>query len=332
MIEIKNYCLELEEAHYKFATRMFGGRRKRRNSDYIYWKFKGKRGRELPNVKLAIKGNDVIGLFAAIPCKLKIGDTIVDAQWACHLIVDKAYRGKGVASLLYEALHKECVLTLGSNPSPSAEKSMIKDGYKKLKSSDKYFIPINIGVPFRIKGYPIKFLDNIKNPFLNVYMKKNILNKFEEVDIFKLDHELIFLRNTSERISISVDTEFKNWRFTPFKDYYPGIKAYKLKNKSTYFTGYINGKTYFITDFIVENKRDFNAIIALILEIIKNTNVEVIRFFNNDKELKMGVFKPIMIKYSTPNLIIYYTLKDNIENLVRGNAFYYTMQDSDENI
>src|SRR5690606_13620494 len=120
--------------------------------------------------------------------------------------------------------------------------------------------------------------------------------------------------------------------FNSFKDYYPGIKAYKLRDKNTYFTGYFNGNTFFITDFIVEEKKDFKTIIACVLEIIKGTKTEIIRSYNNDTDLQINIFNPIFMKYSTPNSMIYYTKNEDLKNLIDGKTFYYTYQDSDENL
>lgn len=332
MIEIHNYSPAFEQAHYLFATKMFGERRKRRNPDYIYWKFRGVQGEELKSFKLALIGNKVIGQFGVIPCDLRIDDDdIVNAQWACDLMVDEDYRGKGVAALLYEAAHKERIITLGSNPSPAAEFSMLKNGYRKLKSSEAYFIPIYLGLPLKMKGYNAKFFNGLKNPFLKFYEKASILNSFEEIDIYKLHHNKLFKRSLNDMLSIHIDNEFKKWRFNSFKDYYPGVSAYKLKDRETYFTGYFNGKTYFITDCDVQEVIDYKLIIAFILKMNKKNDLELIRFMNN-KIKPFNELKLISIKYSTPNSIIYFTRNNSIIKNIEGRKFYYTYQDSDENI
>jgi|GEM_PF-2266618 GNAT superfamily N-acetyltransferase len=332
MIEIKNYCPELEQAHFEFASKMFGERRKRRNSDYIYWKFRGVQGKELKSFKLAIIENKVIGQFGVIPCTLNIDGKSINAQWACDLMVDAAYRGKGIAKMLYDAAHKERILTLGSNPSPAAQISMTSNGYKQLKSSEAYFIPIYMSIPLQMKGLHLRFLNGVKNPFLRLYRKSSIINLFEEIDIDELSHDKIFRRSAKRALNIEIDHEFKNWRFKQFKDYYPGIKAYKLRNKETYFSGYFNGRTYFITDCYVSDVVDYNLIVAFILKINEKNKLELIRFMNNDTSLVFSRLKLILIKYSTPNSIIYYTKDKTINKMMENRTFYYTYQDSDENI
>ena len=329
-ISIINYSPDLEQQHFEFATKMFGKRRKRRNPDYIYWKFKGESDQELKSFKLAVSNDKVIGQLGLIPCRLRLDNEIVNTQWACDLMVDKEFRGKGVAKLLYQAAHDQKEITLGSDPSPSAKISMIRSGYKKLSSSNKQFIPIYLGVPLKMKGIKIKSLDRVQNPFLNIYRQKKNDRKFEEVDIFKMDHDLIFHRINSNQVAIQIDHHFKKWRFNAFKDYYPGVKLYNLRETETYFSGYYHGNMYFITDIYLSNKDDFSAIINFILKLIPK-KIERIRFLNNIDENILGS-RLTTIKYRTVTSIIYYTENKMIEDKMKDKYFYYTHQDSDENV
>jgi GNAT superfamily N-acetyltransferase len=330
MIQIVNYSPEYEEQHFEFATKMFGKRRKRRNADYIYWKFRGNQSESLPGLKLAIENGEIIGQLGLIPCLLKVGNESIETQWACDLVVDKAYRGKGVASRLYDVAHKEKRITLGSNPSPSAEKSMLRSGYKKLKSSSKQFIPIYLGVPLQMKGLPHKFLKTVQNPFLGVYKQKKYKRNFESLDIFDIDHDQIFKKREEDNLSILVDESFKNWRFNKFKDYYPGIKLFRLSFTTTFFSGYYHGNIYLITDFHLEKQEHFYSIINFILSFISG-NIERIKFQNNLNSKKLGSLLTT-IEYSTKTSIIYFTEDKNLSDHIMNKSFYYTHQDSDENI
>src|SRR5690606_6549679 len=123
MIEIKPYSAEFEEAHIQFASKYWTkGRRK--NPEYIYWKFRGNPNTNLPGFILAIDDNKVVGQLGVIPSIISIEDKIYDAQWACDLMVDMDYRGKNVAKQLYDYAHNLKSITLGSNPSAAASKSM----------------------------------------------------------------------------------------------------------------------------------------------------------------------------------------------------------------
>ncbi|WP_083925453.1 GNAT family N-acetyltransferase [Psychroflexus tropicus] len=330
MIEIVNYSPTYEKQHFEFATRMFGKRRKRRNPDYIYWKFRGEPGKELPSFKLAVEKGEIIGQLGLIPCYLKVGMKSIATQWACDLMVDPAYRGKGVAKLLYESAHQQKPITLGSDPSPSAEKSMLRSGYKKLKSSTKQFIPIYLGVPLQMKGLPYKFIKSVKNPFLSVYRQTKYKREFQQLDIINENHHDLFHTKTANDLRIQVDDNFKNWRFREFKDYYPGVKLYNLSGTKTYFSGYHHGHIYFITDLELENSKDFYSIINFILSFLPE-NIDRIRFQNNIHSKKLGS-QLTTIEYSTKTSIIYYTKDNVLEKSIQKKYFYYTHQDSDENI
>jgi GNAT superfamily N-acetyltransferase len=330
MIQIVNYSPEYEEQHFEFATKMFGKRRKRRNADYIYWKFRGNQSESLPGLKLAIENGEIIGQLGLLPCLLKVGNESIETQWACDLVVDKAYRGKGVASRLYDVAHKQKRITLGSDPSPSAEKSMLRSGYKKLKSSSKQFIPIYLGVPLQMKGLPHKSLKNVQNPFLGIYNQNKYKRNFESLDIFDIDHDQIFKKREEDNLSILVDESFKNWRFNKFKDYYPGIKLFSLPTTTTFFSGYHHGNIYFITDFYLEKQEHFYSIISFILSFIPK-KIDRIRFQNNLNSKKLGSLLTT-IEYSTKTSIIYFTEDKNLSDHIMNKSFYYTHQDSDENI
>ncbi len=329
-VHIENYAPQYAESHYEFATKMFGARRKRRNSDYLYWKFSGQEGKEIENLKLAVINDNVVGQLGLIPCRINIDGKVVDSQWACDLMVDPDYRGKGIAVQLYNAAHKQKVITLGSDPSPAAEISMIRAGYKKLQSSNKQFIPINLGLPLRMKGYPVKWLDRVKNPFLSKFMKKKYRGEFDKVNTIDTDQTEVFKLDKPGQVYIERDREFKNWRFESFKDYYPGIQLYKLRGTSTYFSGYYNGNIYFITDFILEKEIHFSTIVNYIL---RNTpkNIERVRFQNNIHGEVLGS-SLTTIKNKTKTSIIYYTKDQEIDKLIKGKYFYYTHHDTDENI
>ncbi|MBZ9779425.1 GNAT family N-acetyltransferase [Psychroflexus sp. CAK8W] len=330
MIEIVNYSPKYEKQHFEFATKLFGKRRKRRNPDYIYWKFRGEFQKEMTSLKLAIEHNKVIGQVGLIPCSLKIDNSSIDAQWICDIMVDPDFRGKGVANQLYEAAHRQKPITLGSDPSPAATKSMLRAGYKKLESSSKQFIPVYLGVPLQMKGMPYKLLKSVKNPFLSVYGQKKYQNEFKELDIVKENHHELFRMKSDNDLRIYVNDRFKEWRFQRFKDYYPGVRLYNLSNTRTFFSGYYHGSIYFITDLELEEASHFYSIINFILNLIPK-KIDRIRFQNNINSSKLGS-KLTTIEYSTKTSIIYYTEDKALADLINDRYFYYTFQDSDENI
>jgi GNAT superfamily N-acetyltransferase len=330
MIEIVNYSPKYEQQHFEFATKLFGKRRKRRNSDYIYWKFRGEPNKELSSFKLALAEGEISGQVGLVPCLLKFENTFNETQWVCDIMVDPNYRGKGVAKQLYDEAHLQKPITLGSDPSPSAEKSLMRSGYKKLESSTKQFIPIYLGVPLQMKGLPYQFLKSVKNPFLSVYRQKKYKREFKQLEILNENHHELFHMQSQNDLRIQVDESFKKWRFKKFKDYYPGVKLFNLVSTKTYFSGYHHGNIYFITDLELENDKDFYAIINFILSFLPE-KIDRIRFQNNNHSKKLGSVLTT-IEYSTKTSIIYFTEDKALDKSLKGRYFYYTHQDSDENL
>ena len=142
-MEIFSFSEKWKNSHTTFAKKHFNNRRKRVNEDYISWKFGGLFPEEPISLLLAIENDNVIGQLGLVPCKVQMGAETVSAHWACDLMVDLDYRGKGVANLLYkEGLKNK--LTFGSDPSPAADKSMRKAGFEPLIAPWKFFLPLKL--------------------------------------------------------------------------------------------------------------------------------------------------------------------------------------------
>ena len=159
-LQIVPYQPDLEQAHIDFATQ-YWNKKRRFTPEYIYWKFRGTPNKELWSFLLAVVDNKVIGQLGLVPCKVKLGDHIYEAQWACDLMVDHTYRGKSVAKFLYETAHRLKPITLGSDPSPAAFKSMTKAGYRRLEGPIKFILPVSIGKTLQLKTNRFAFLNNL---------------------------------------------------------------------------------------------------------------------------------------------------------------------------
>lgn len=269
MIDIVHYSPSYETAHYQFASQ-YWSKRKRIVSEYIYWKFRGKLGKDLNSFILAIEKERVIGQLGLIPCSIKVKDKIVEAQWACDLMVDTNYRGKGIAKLLYEYAFKLKPITLGSDPSPAAATSMKRAGFVSLKGSLKFMFPMYIGEITKLKGYNSKLLDKIPNPFILILWVWKIIRgnkKFRLMNTADYIEKLNFcLQQSEESINAIYDESFVNWRFKPFKDYYTEIKVYSDEANSTYSI-YKDKSLHIITQYSANS-------IPLYLDIFSSTVLE----------------------------------------------------------
>lgn len=329
-ISIVPYSKDFEERHIEFASK-YWTKRRRKVPNYIYWKFRGAPQDKLISFILAIHNNKVIGQLGLIPCNINIGGEIYNAQWACDLMVDKDFRGKNIASLLYDYAHKLTPITLGSNPSPAATKSMKKKGYKSLRGSWKHLFAVKIGEISKLKKINSSLLDSIYNPFYPLYLLINKFSKYSFELIDKMDYEILVTSQNKNKIYVCRDQEFIKWRFSPFKEFYPGIEIMKAKKNSTFYSGYFSGSTYLITDFNIKNIFSLLQIISDIIRRFKSKGLLRVRFNNNSNLSKWLLFFGI-IKFRTQTVIIYYTDNEILNQKMMAKSFYYTYMDSDENI
>jgi len=327
MIVVRPYSKEFEEQQAAFAQK-YWTKKRRFTPEYIYWKFRGKENEILKSFILAFNEDKVIGQFGLVPTKVTIEETVYDAQWACDLMVDNEYRGKGVADALYEFAHENCLITLGSDPSPAAEKSMIKKGYISLPGPRKFIFPIKIGEIFKLKGYNSRFLNTIPNPFVLLLkcFSATAFSEIESKDFFQLKSE-----KTETKIHCSYDASFIEWRFSSFKNYYQGIQCYK-KNETTFFCGYLSGSVYYLTDYRADSVLQLLEIIGFIYQKFSNQKLERIKFLSNANNTSFILPFFGSIKFRTPTKIILFTKEHLIREKLSSKIFYYTLFDSDENI
>ncbi len=327
MVVVKHYSKEFEEQHIAFAKK-YWTKKRRLTPEYIYWKFRGKNTELLKSFILAFDGDKVVGQFGLVPSKVFIDGIIYDSQWACDLMVDHEYRGKGVADALYEFAHENGKVTLGSDPSPAAEKSMIKKGYISISGPRKFVFPIKLGEILKLKGYNYHFFNIIYNPFVL------ILKLFTSVDFQPIkSNQYIELKSkyAENKIHCIYDDEFVDWRFSAFEDYYGGIQCYQ-KNENTFFCGYFSNGIYYLTDFHAYNLFSFLSIIGFVYQNYGTKNLVRIKFVSNDESLSNKLPFLGFIRFRTLTKVILFSKEKSIREKALSNSFYYTLFDSDENI
>lgn len=328
MIEIKYYSKEFEAAHIEFAKRHWTKKR-RLTPEYLYWKFRGGEGLEMTSFILAFDGNKVIGQFGLIPCSIEIGKELYEAQWACDLMIDSEYRGKGVADKLYDFAHNSKMITLGSDPSPAAEKSMVKKGYISIHGPRKFIFPFKIGEAFKLKGINNNFINKIPNPFILLFyvFKSKNFKKITTEEYAKLCRN----NKDDDNIRAIYDEAFYEWRFSPFKSYYPGIDCYK-KDDATFFSGYYVNGLYFMRDFQASNFMSYLKIISFIYFKYRHLNIQRIKFVSMHNHINFMLPFLGFIRFSTLTKIILFTKQPKIKEQIKDKKFNYNLSDSDENI
>lgn len=331
MIEIKYYTPDLEQKHIDFASK-YWTKSRRKTPEYIYWKFRGSQGKELKSFILAIENEKVIGQLGIIPVDLKVDGEIYSSQWACDLMVEKEYRGKGVAKLLYDFAHQQKQITLGSDPSPAASKSMQAAGYKSIKSSYKFFFSSTVGDILKLKKIDYKIFNVTPNFFIYFYILYGKIRKkqFEITDKFEY-LKIKSLADNNEFASIEHNNDFLNWRYEKFQPYYDGIKTYS-NNKNSGFAGYYSDKTYYITDLKISSWITFFDIISQIIIQYRNDGLQNIRFCSNYNSHFNMLWLLGFIKFRTRGEVIFFTENIELSKKIATKTFYYTFSNSDENI
>lgn len=322
-IEIRPFSESYKEAHKAFAAK-FWKKKRRLDSKYIEWKFRiGESFNPSFLIAIDTNNNEVVGQFGIIPCTVKVGGEVFSAQWACDLMVNPDYRGMGVAQKLYSEAHKYAEITLGSNPSPKASNSMRRMGYKGVVGPFKYFFPRSLLEVISFKGIRWSWTKYVPNPF-------RLLNKIYPTDFKRIEidryarFKQIQLSNL-EAAHVAFDASFVHWRFNSFLTYYPGISTF-ANGKGSFFSGFYTNKTFYITDFDVKRKSEFFKVLSYIMQEYKD--FKLIRFFNNDDTLTNKFLFMGCLKFRTRTDIIYYS--ENKDIFIED--FYYSYQDSDENL
>ena len=334
MTLVVHYGPSFEKAHHEFACR-YWKKRKRTTAEYLYWKFRGKQKEPLNSFLLAIDNEQVVGQLGLIPCTLLFGKKKAESQWACELMVDSAYRGKGIAKLLYDCAFTLKPVTLGSDPSRAASVSMTRAGFISLRGPVKFLFPMYLGEITKLKGINSRWLDKVPNPFILVLRLWSLVkgNKpFREIgtaDYFEGLRESA--RETDQWICVDHENGFADWRFKSFKDYYNGIEPYSNESGSM-FSLYRHPNTYIVTEY---SAKDTFALIDVLGEIVSEARKHQARkiklLVHSSKEIRLLSLLGF-IRFRTRTEIIFHCTDPDLKELMLNKPFYYTYMDSDENI
>lgn len=336
-ILIVNYGLQWENSHIEFAKTFFHGRRKRINPDYIYWKFRGVPGEELRSFLLAVEGEKVVGQLGLVPAQIKLNNTVYDIQWACDLMVDDAYRGKGIADKLYkEAVSRK--ITFGSDPSPAASISMKRFGFKEMMGPVKLFFPLRLSAIFEKKlKWATKYFGSFYNPFLLFYWLvgfKRIFNHLmkNEISTYSEISDSIKVLEEKNSVYIKRDEDFYNWRLRKFKDYQKDGKLI-FKENSFLLTLRNSGMITFIGDLRYKNIKDAKKCIQTAIYFASINKSKELKLMTNDSSLVNFLKSWGFLAFRTPTSIIYYSDNEKFNQEISSLRFFeYTFIDSDENI
>jgi len=320
-IHIIDYAIKYEEAHANFASKFYPQKR-RRIPEYIYWKFRSKQIDKCESFILAVKEDKVVGQLGLLPVVLKIGEDSFEAQWFCDLMLDPTLRGHGIAAMLFEFAFKKGKVSIGSDPSPSAYKSMLRNGFKELKAQERIVIPISIADTCKIFFNKRFSLLNFKNPFLSAnsfFTKHNHHEITYGVDPINL--------NCGDEPHILHDRLFNLWRYSGFIDFYKRPETMYFKETGEFLSFYIVNRQIYIAEHSVYSGSTWRKVISHLYKYGISKELFAIRLLaTRDEFRKLMRFGAIM--RHKPTVILY----RDCPMLDHHDYFHYTYLDSDQGI
>jgi GNAT superfamily N-acetyltransferase len=321
--------------HWAFAEKMWPDKLRRRNEAYNRWKFKGPDHGDVNGLLLAVVDGKVVGQLGLIPDRLWVDGKIYDAQWACDLMVDDDYRQMGLGSMLFAVAMDRGLVTLGSQPSPLAEITMSRIGFKPLIGPAKMFLPLDISVliGWKLRGTLkslVPFISKMIQPINNFRIKALVRRKSGDTRFGGLQDVaplVIQQQSTQKEPHILHDKEFLTWRYA--EPYKPSIKTI-LGPEGGYAICEATSQYFYVYDWHAANKEQALALFPSIIHQAKESiSKNILVFANSHLEKKLlkqqGFFqlgkKPANIIYHSDDAIL-----EGYKNI------HYCIYDSDGNL
>ena len=322
------------ESHRRFAEKMWPNKLRRRDEAYNRWKFRGPQHGDVNGLLLAVVDGQVVGQLGLIPVKLWVNGEIYDAQWACDLMVDPGVRKMGLGSMLFAVAMARGWVTLGSEPSPLADITMTRIGFKPLVGPHKMVLPLDVRVLMgwilkeRFKGL-IPILSKILQPINRLRINTLVKKPIRDVHYAGWEDVLPLVAEQQSKLSkphILHDKAYLAWRYNvPFD---ADIHTFQSSNGS-YAICEGAGRDYYVYDWHTVNRSECIRLFTKILgEAIQAGCQNILAFANDDLERKR-LMKVGFLKMRTPIRVIYHSVEPILD---RFEKFHYCIYDSDGNL
>ena len=236
---------------------------------------------------IAVSDGKTVGHFGAIPVKLKVASSRINAAWAVDFVILPDYRRKGLGMSLVEEAnrHFDAFLAIGGTHMSSS--LFVKMGWVFLGRAPYYIKILDIGIP--IVNPFIKFYNYLTRPRQPKGIKVDIIENFsEEADLFWKEIENFY------RIVVPRDKAYLNWKYGS----QPGMNYIKFRCvRAGRICGYIvtrilkskSDNTEGLIADIIARPDDKDAIRGLIfaaLRYLKSKNCSVARCCVNNKDIQ----------------------------------------------
>lgn len=331
------YEEKYQEAHRDFAAKMWPEKRRRRDDRYNRWKFRGPSSGPVDGLLLAVADGKVVGQLGLIPATLRIGVEEHRCQWACDLMVDTSARRQGVGSLLLATAMARDTITLGSNPSPAADVTMSRIGFKPLSGPRIMVLPLKLSHVLSWKmpealSNTIPLLSALGQPLATMRCwplararKRDTVRscRWEEVA------PLIEARQSIlKEPHIIHDLDFLKWRCSGLAGLSPELQAVRTPSGSYAIVG-AAAPYFYVYDWSAQDADQFFALFHLIYKMAKKAKSETIQALaqnaREERWLKDARFLALRQRFK----IICYP-SDKLVPEHRN--FYYSVYDSDGNL
>lgn len=276
------------------------------------WEYKNNPNGRL-EILLAVDGNKIVGHYAVIPVRMKIGNKEYMTSLSLDTMSHRNYRGQGIfptlAAKLYDALGKSGIpITYGFPNAFSLQGFIKKLDWFEISEVPIYFRPMNL-IPLFNRYLKIKVFSIIIGTFINtlcnLFLKKKSLPnriKIEEIKEFNEEFDDLWeLNKTTMNVVVTRDSKYLNWRYfqRPEENYI----IFTIRNYEE-LKGYI----------ILKIEERFNLKIGLIMDILTDPSCNVYQNYLINhallyfKKKKVGIITTIMYPHSR----FYKSLKKNL--------------------
>lgn len=319
----------------EFATRMWPAKRRRRVERYVRWKFRGPDRGPVNGLLLAVAEGQVVGQLGLIPATVQIGAEVLECQWACDLMVDSSMRRKGIGSLLFASAMARDVITLGSNPSASANMTMSRIGFKSLAGPRLMMLPVRLPLvlswkmPASLKK-AIPLLSKLGQPLASMRCRSLAKKNAEAINCSWKDvmTPIAAKQAATTDPHIVHDEQFMKWRCSGLEGYTRDLQALRTEQGGYVVMG--SAEPFFdVYDWSAHSQKEFLALFQAIYKMVKESSAEVIRVLAQNDEEESWLKKVGFLPARYPCRIMCYP-PDRL--IPKYKNFCYSMCDSDESL
>lgn len=221
-MQIKQFELSEKDELLVFLQTAYADNPRMSNASFWDWHFLQNPYVEPDNlpVWIAKDGDKIVGQLAATPVKLQIGEAKKDAIWILDLIVDSAYRGKGLAKKLVRAAEEFCPLGLGVNTNEQTAPLLLqKLGWKIVGKIPRYNKLLFPGEALReiSRINPARKLANFCYAPLRPRLQKNFFgenNRLRLIDEFDSSFEDLWRESSAQwSCGVARAPEILRWQY-----------------------------------------------------------------------------------------------------------------------